>query len=69
MSFQRRKILRALAARGYRIVREGAAHTIVGDGAGRTAPVPRHRQINRITARKIASELEIDPEEFFREVR
>jgi len=69
MSFQRRKILRALMSRGCRIIREGGRHTILGDDHGRTTAVPRHAQINRNTAKKIASDIEIDPEQFLREVR
>jgi mRNA interferase HicA len=69
MSFQRRKILRFLLQRGCRIVREGGEHTIVADAAGRTTAVPRHREVNRNTARKIARDLEIDPDLFMREVR
>jgi hypothetical protein len=69
MSFQRRKILRALSTFGCRIVREGAEHTIVEDAAGRTSALPRHRKINRRTARRIAKDLELDIEAFLREVR
>ena len=69
MSFQRRKILRFLARRGCRIIREGGEHTIVGDDVGRTSSVPRHRKVNRNTAKKIAKDLEIDLETFLREVR
>jgi mRNA interferase HicA len=69
MSFQRRKILRALNTFGCRIVREGAEPTIVEDAAGRTTSLPRHRQVNRQTARRIAKDLELDIETFLREVR
>jgi hypothetical protein len=68
MSFQLRKILRALSAHGCRILREGAEHTIVGDDEGRTTAVPRHRQIERSTAR-IAKDLDLDVDDFLREVR
>ena len=69
MSFQRRKVLRALFARGCRIVREGGEHTIVVDPQGRTAAVPRHRDVNRSTTRRIAKDLEIELEQFIREIR
>lgn len=69
MSFQLRKILRALSARGYRIVREGAEHTILGDASGRTVAVPRHRKVNRNTARQIAKDLDLDVNDFLREIR
>ena len=69
MSFQRRKILQALFARGGRIIREGGGHTIVADDRGCTTAIPRHREINRNTARKIAKDMKIDPDQFLREVR
>jgi hypothetical protein len=69
VSFQRRKILHALFARGCRIIREGGEHTILGDDYGHTTAVPRHREVNRNTTRKIARDMEIEPEEFVREVR
>jgi predicted RNA binding protein YcfA (HicA-like mRNA interferase family) len=69
MSFQRRKVLRFLSQRGYRIIREGGEHTIVGDDAGRTASVPRHRHVKRNTARQIAKDLGLDLDSFLREIR
>jgi predicted RNA binding protein YcfA (HicA-like mRNA interferase family) len=69
MSFQRRKILRVLLSRGCRIIREGGEHTILGDEQGHTTALPRHREVNRNTARKIARDMEIELEQFLREVR
>ena len=69
MSFQLRKIHRALLARGYTIVREGGEHTIYGDKFGTRIAVPRHRQIERNTARRIAKDLGLDMEQFLREIR
>ena len=69
MSFQRRKILRFLLRRGCTIVREGGEHTIVGDAEGRTTALPRHRDVDRFTARKIAKDLKMDVDSFLREVR
>jgi predicted RNA binding protein YcfA (HicA-like mRNA interferase family) len=60
MSYSRRKILRALAARGIVVEREGANHTIVVSPAGRRTAVARHSQINRLTARSIAKQLQLD---------
>jgi hypothetical protein len=69
MSYDRRKFMRALDARGFRVLREGANHTIVGMEGMRPEPVPRHREINRITARKIAKNLGINWAEIEREIR
>jgi mRNA interferase HicA len=69
MSFQRRKILRFLVNRGCRIIREGGEHTILGDDAGHIVALPRHREVNRNTAKKIAKDLEIDVDQFMQEVR
>jgi mRNA interferase HicA len=69
MSFQRRKILRFLTRRGCKIIREGGEHTILGDAAGHTTALPRHRQVDRNTAKSIAKDMEIDVDLFLREVR
>jgi hypothetical protein len=42
MSFPRRKVMKALADRGYLVIREGSRHTIVGKPGERGEPVPRH---------------------------
>ena len=69
MSFQLRKIHRALLARGYTIIREGGEHTIYGDTTGSRVAVPRHCRIERNTARRIAKDLGLDVEQFLREIR
>jgi len=69
MSYKRRKLLQALFDRGFQVIREGASHTIVGREGSRSEPVPRHKEINRITARKIAANLDIDWDEFERDIR
>lgn len=69
MSYDRRNLMQALLLRGFTVLREGGSHTIVGKADGRPEPVPRHREINRITARKIAKNLGIEWDEFEREIR
>jgi len=69
MSFQRRKIMQALADRGFSVLREGSSHTIVGVEGGNRAPVPRHKEINRLTARSIARSLDIEWKDFERDIR
>lgn len=61
--------MQALETRGILVIREGGSHTIVGRPGGRPEPVPRHREINRITARKIAKNLEIPWDTFEQEIR
>ena len=69
MSYKRKKLLKALSQRGFHVLREGSSHTIVGREGGRPEPDPRHNEINRITARKIARNLGVDWDEFEREIR
>lgn len=61
--------MKALAARGFEVLREGSSHTIVGKAGERGEPVPRHKEINRVTARKIAKNLGIEWEAFEQEIR
>ena len=60
--------MRALNKRGYAVIREGAAHTIVRGPGGEQVPVPRHREIQRGTARAIAEQAGIDWQRFEREI-
>ena len=69
MSFQRRKIIRALLGRDFSIVREGKNHTILKDTRGNVAVLPRHTRVNRLTARSIARSARIAWPDFVREVR
>lgn len=68
MSFKRKKIMKALAVRGFVVIREGSRHTIVGNEGGLKEPVPRHSEVNRNTVRQIAKNLEINWREFEREI-
>ena len=59
MSYKRRKFW-ALQGAGARMVREGGGHTIVQGPNGKQSAIPRHSDVNRITARKIAKQLGVD---------
>jgi hypothetical protein len=61
--------MKALADRGYNVIREGSRHTIVGKPGQRGEPIPRHNDINRITMRRIARNLGIDWDSLEREIR
>jgi len=69
VSYKRQKVMAALEKRGYVVIREGSQHTIVGRQTGRREPVPRHREINRLTMRRIARNLEIPWKEFESEIQ
>lgn len=57
---KRTDLIRHLLAHGCLLHREGAAHTLYRNPAnGKTAAVPRHREINPITTRTICRQLEI----------
>lgn len=49
---KRRDLMRKLEAAGYRIVRDGD-HTILEKEGSRPVQVPRHREINELTAKAI----------------
>ncbi|HWE92924.1 MAG TPA: type II toxin-antitoxin system HicA family toxin [Tepidisphaeraceae bacterium] len=68
MSFQRRKVIRSLVARGFVLYREGGEHTIYRGPAGELCPVPRHREIQRGTARSIAAQAKVPWPQFQREI-
>ena len=68
MSYARRQVMKALAARGFAVAREGRSHTIVRGPAGQQIPVPRHGEIKPGTARAIARQARADWPEFEREI-
>lgn len=69
MSFQTRKVLRALLKRGFYVLREGANHTMLRrDYDGAQIALARHREIKCGTVRGIAIDAKADWEEFRREV-
>ncbi|MGL4514707.1 MAG: type II toxin-antitoxin system HicA family toxin [Lacipirellulaceae bacterium] len=60
--------MRALAKRGFVVIREGGQHTIVGNEAGQRESVPRHSELNRHTTRRIAKNLAFDWSAFEQEI-
>ena len=69
MSFKRTKVLRAFAAQGARVLREGAKHTTIVSVAGKRTSLPRHSELDRITVRKVAQQLGLDLARFDEDVR
>ena len=69
MSFQARKVVKAFVSRGFRVLREGANHTILRrDSDGVQIVVPRHRELKRGTVRGMASDASFDWNEFRQEL-
>jgi mRNA interferase HicA len=57
---KRADLLRHLAQHGCVLKREGAEHSLYWQPTtGKRSAVPRHREVNDITARKICRDLEI----------
>ncbi len=57
---KRRDLLRHLQQHACEILREGGSHTlVVNRSTGRSAAVPRHREINELVAQKICRALNI----------
>lgn len=69
MSFQRRKVLQILLRNGVVILREGGNHTILRGPTGRQSSLGRHGELNRITARKIIKQLDLDVDQLFKEMQ
>jgi predicted RNA binding protein YcfA (HicA-like mRNA interferase family) len=68
MSFDRRKVMKALVARGFIVLREGGNHTIVRRSDGAQIAVPRGRSLKRYTVRGMAMDAGVDWNEFKRDV-
>ena len=69
MSFDRRKIVRLLVRRGFRVLRDTGPNTVYADDAGNQPSVPRHTKVERGTARSIARQAGIEWTLFQQEVR
>jgi predicted RNA binding protein YcfA (HicA-like mRNA interferase family) len=68
MSVQTRKVLRALLRHGFQVLREGSNHTIVRrESDGVQIAVPRHRELKRGTVRGMATDANVDRNEFHKE--
>ena len=60
MSVKRRELVQYLEANRFRLLREGANHSIYTDGL-RVVPVKRHRVLDRITANELCKQAGINP--------
>ncbi|SPD74712.1 YcfA family protein [uncultured Desulfobacterium sp.] len=60
MSVKRRDLVRHLEGNGFRLLREGANHSIYTNNI-KVIPVKRHKQIDRITANEICKQAGIKP--------
>ncbi|HVR97976.1 MAG TPA: type II toxin-antitoxin system HicA family toxin [Thermoanaerobaculia bacterium] len=60
MSVKRRDLIQYLEENGFRLLREGANHSIYTNGS-KTIPVKRHRQLDRITANEICKQSGLTP--------
>ncbi len=59
---KRRQLLDLLAEHGCELLREGNRHSIYRNAAtGKRTSVPRHGEIDNLTARKICKQLGIPP--------
>ncbi|HYU34320.1 MAG TPA: type II toxin-antitoxin system HicA family toxin [Thermoanaerobaculia bacterium] len=60
MSVKRRDLVQYLEENGFRLLREGANHSIYTNGTT-TIPVKRHRQLDRITANELCKQAGLTP--------
>jgi len=57
---KRLDLIRHLEQHGCALLREGGRHSVyVNRAAGKSAAVPRHRELNDFLARKICKDLEV----------
>jgi mRNA interferase HicA len=60
MSVKRRDLIQYLEENRFRLLREGANHSIYTNGS-KTIPVKRHKQLDRITANEICKQAGLTP--------
>lgn len=60
MSVKRRDLIRYLEASGFRLLREGAKHSVYTNDT-RTLPVKRHAVLDRITANQLCKQAGLPP--------
>ena len=60
MSVTRRELVKHLETHGFRLLREGANHSIYTNGE-RTIPIKRHRTLDRITANELCKQAGVEP--------
>ena len=56
----RRDLVKYLQSNGFRLLREGANHSIYTDGQ-KVIPIKRHRQFDRITANELCKQAGLAP--------
>jgi predicted RNA binding protein YcfA (HicA-like mRNA interferase family) len=61
MSVKRRDLIQFLEENGFRLLREGANHSIYTNGV-KTIPVKRHRTLDRITANELCKQAGLTPQ-------
>jgi predicted RNA binding protein YcfA (HicA-like mRNA interferase family) len=61
MSVKRRDLIQFLEENGFRLLREGANHSIYTNGV-KTIPVKRHRSLDRITANELCKQAGLTPQ-------
>jgi len=60
MSVQRRELVQYLEQNRFRLLREGANHSIYTNGV-KIIPVKRHRTLDRITANELCKQAGLQP--------
>jgi len=60
LSVKRRDLVGYLETNGFRLLREGANHSIYTDG-GKVIPIKRHKQFDRITANELCKQAGLAP--------
>ena len=60
MSVKRRDLVKYFEQNGFKLLREGANHSIYTNGT-KVIPVKRHRQLDRITANELCKQAGLDP--------
>jgi mRNA interferase HicA len=60
VSVKRLELVKYFEKHGYRLLREGANHSIYTKGQ-KVIPIKRHRQLDRITANELCKQAGLDP--------
>jgi predicted RNA binding protein YcfA (HicA-like mRNA interferase family) len=60
MSVKRRDLVPYFETNGFRLLREGANHSIYTDGK-KAIPIKRHQQLDRITANELCKQAGLAP--------
>ena len=60
MSYQRRKVTKALRAHGVEVLRQGGSHTILQGPGGKQTSIGRGKNLRRPTVRGIVKQFGLD---------